>query len=69
MAHDKLLGQNLGQGAFETSSDPVRGGDDKWARWFGTPPYSSFQRDNYSDLVRIFYMIDFFSFFLTIIFV
>ena len=29
-----------------------RGGahDDKWSRWFGVPPYSNFQRDNYADL-------------------
>ena len=44
-----LIGQNSIGGALDTSSDPIIP-DDKWARWFGTPPYSSFQRDNYSDL-------------------
>ena len=39
----------MNSGALDTTSDPVMN-DDKWARWFGTPPYSSYQRDNYADL-------------------
>lgn len=31
------------------SSNPNPGAE-KWSEWFGTPPYSSYQRDNYADL-------------------
>ena len=47
--YNELVGNNMNSGALDTTSDPV-GGDDKWARWFGTPPYTSYQRDNYADL-------------------
>ena len=39
-----LVGQNMNQGMLDTTSDPLYVGDDKWSRWFGTPPYTSFQR-------------------------
>jgi hypothetical protein len=39
-------------GALDTTnpSSNRNDGAQKWSEWFGTPPYSSYQRDNYADL-------------------
>jgi len=47
---NEILGNNQIGGALDTTNDSVQVGSDKWARWFGTPPYTTFQRDNYADL-------------------
>ena len=47
---NEILGNNQIGGALDTTNDSVQAGSDKWARWFGTPPYTTFQRDNYADL-------------------
>lgn len=39
------MGANIG-----TSGAPHNNSDDKWTRWFGIPPYSNFQKDNYAEL-------------------
>ncbi len=48
---DALNAAQMG-GAIDTTNDPMssNNGDAKWTEWFGAPPYSSFQRDNYSQL-------------------
>lgn len=50
---DTLTERNAIGGGFETTGTAAQtggNGDDKWERFFGTPPYTTWQRDNYSDL-------------------
>ena len=45
------MGDQVGQNGRSTDSGASNRGenfDDKWNRWFGVPPYSNFQHDNYA---------------------
>jgi hypothetical protein len=45
-----INGQIAGRGMYETSNPPAAGFEDKWAKWFGQPPYGYFEPDNYAQL-------------------
>ena len=43
------INTQIGGSMYETTN-PSHTHEDKWARWFGQPPYGYFERDNYADL-------------------
>ena len=45
-----INGQIANRGMYETSNPPAAGFEDKWAKWFGQPPYGYFEPDNYAQL-------------------
>lgn len=50
-SYGAVMGNQVGQGGQYTDSGASNRGvnfDDKWNRWFGVPPYSNFQHDNYA---------------------
>lgn len=50
--YNEAIGMAVGSGFIDTTGASNRNPNmgDKWSRWFGVPPYSNFQRDNYADL-------------------
>ena len=44
-----INGQMAGRGMYETTNPPMNF-EDKWAKWFGQPPYGYFEPDKYSML-------------------
>lgn len=46
----EILHNNKLGGAIDTTNPSTQSNYQNWEEWFGTPPYSSYQRDNYADL-------------------
>ena len=51
-SYGRVIGSVAAGGSYSDTGASNRGEnfDDKWNRWFGVPPYSNFQHDNYADL-------------------
>lgn len=47
--YNQMIGDNANGGAWETTGGSMQV-DDKWTRFFGAPPYTTWQHDNYSSL-------------------
>lgn len=43
------IGTTMGSPYVETTN-PSMGYEDKWAKWFGQPPFGHYQQDNYAML-------------------